>query len=324
MSAPQLFLGLPKEAASMLPGFRRQRLERLLGDTDVDSQFQLASDLLRRCASKGAVWFTFGDAELSLGSRSKRAWYCVLVRLAQSEEEQVRRYALFDGVSVEASRGSEQAKRKYKKRLHEMRRMWCQMLEEVGCSVAPNKIAILLEGAEVWVTPATDVPSGLSTPEQKETGKGLACRNGARLKEVLSGTRVLLVDDDEPFLGHISSHLEYSGCEVFEATNAEDAWRLVLEKEGRLDVALVDLFLRPTPTGPPQRYCGIPLIERISKHWPSISLIGLSSWVPGGQAKLDAPAMTTFVQKQDFAPGNDPELLIELLRDVLGGNDGGR
>jgi CheY-like chemotaxis protein/two-component sensor histidine kinase len=87
-----------------------------------------------------------------------------------------------------------------------------------------------------------------------------------------SGTRVLLVDDDEAFRATVGDMLRQLGCEVLAAASPEDALALLRNGASLPDLMLSDVRLASGADGRA-------LARRVQEEWPYLP-IGLMSGVP--------------------------------------------
>lgn len=79
---------------------------------------------------------------------------------------------------------------------------------------------------------------------------------------------ILLVDDDPAFLTQVRKMLSEAGYEVLEAPDGEGAARVLEERRGQIDLAIVDLLLPGVN--------GFELIGAISRRPNSVKVIATS------------------------------------------------
>jgi DNA-binding response OmpR family regulator len=114
-------------------------------------------------------------------------------------------------------------------------------------------------------------------------------------------TRVLLVEDSHGLRQTLADILRTTGIWVDTASDASDAFRMLLRH--RYDVAIVDLVLLPGPSG-------IEVIRQLKASSPTTRIFACTAYTRG---ELLADVQALGVDKIIFKPV-DPGLLIKLVQ----------
>ena len=119
------------------------------------------------------------------------------------------------------------------------------------------------------------------------------------IREAAKPGRILLADDEEMVRKAIRFLLAFSGYQVVEAEDGEDAVRKYIEASPPIDLVLLDLDM--------PRLNGLEALARIRVHNPAVRAIILS-----GGLHSDHLEQTSFLQKPF-----DNQQLIGLVRESL-------
>jgi signal transduction histidine kinase/ActR/RegA family two-component response regulator len=119
------------------------------------------------------------------------------------------------------------------------------------------------------------------------------------------GETVLLVEDEPQVRALLHGMLEEQGYRVLVAADGRDAWRLVEQHAGRIDVVVTDVVM-PGSSGPE-------LVERLAERHPETRAVFVSGYADDTLGKhFQVGADLAFVQKP-----LTPEAIQEAMRRVL-------
>jgi DNA-binding NtrC family response regulator len=137
----------------------------------------------------------------------------------------------------------------------------------------------------------------------------------------VSGTTVLVVDDDTAVLGLCKAILESEGFAVLQARGSCEALKLCAEHKGRIDLIVSDLLL-PVPdfqvatsTSPYPRVRGHELIQLALEMKKEIRAVATSGWSQEVLAVNGIRAANLPFLSKPFGPKD----LIDKVREVLAG-----
>ncbi|MGS5087014.1 response regulator [Hydrogenophaga sp. A37] len=116
----------------------------------------------------------------------------------------------------------------------------------------------------------------------------------------ITGTRVLLVEDNDELRGVTSSLLASFGCEVVPSASAQEALR-ILQNNSDIDAMLTDVLM-PGPMD------GVSLARQVRQQFPGVSIVLISGHRGDADGRDDFP----FVQKPC-----EPEALVAVLADAM-------
>jgi two-component system cell cycle sensor histidine kinase/response regulator CckA len=117
------------------------------------------------------------------------------------------------------------------------------------------------------------------------------------------GRTVLLVDDEESVRLYITTVLRREGFQVLEAADGVDAFALLREIRGAVDVLVTDIRM--------PRMSGTELVEAIKVDFPGIPVV----YISGDHSRQDVPnghRRVAFLQKP-FAP----QAIVDAIRGVV-------
>ena len=101
---------------------------------------------------------------------------------------------------------------------------------------------------------------------------------------------ILLVDDNDPFRGVISTFLQASGYKVLEARSASEASMIAAHQENPIDLLLTDVMLPGAS--------GRELAERIRETRPDLKVLYVSGYTDDDAVRAGAiPPGSKFLQK---------------------------
>ncbi len=161
-------------------------------------------------------------------------------------------------------------------------------------------------GGYIWVysEPGQGSTFKVYLPRVTEAAESEAAA-GTRSKPALASETVLLVEDEEGVRTVVRGFLEVRGYRVLEAADGPAAIRLASHQNGPIHLLLTDMVM-PSMNGPE-------LAERILEKHPSVKVLYMSGYTPGGARhnhNLDLQA--AFLEKPFSG-----EALGKKLREVL-------
>ncbi len=121
------------------------------------------------------------------------------------------------------------------------------------------------------------------------------------------GKEQILLVEDEPIVRRVASRLlRQLGYSVQEATNGEEALRMVQDNsEAEFDLLLTDMIM--------PRMGGRELAELIKKRWPDVKILFTSGYTDETVMQLDTPGQGIAFLQKPFSPAN----LAHKVREVL-------
>ena len=114
--------------------------------------------------------------------------------------------------------------------------------------------------------------------------------------------KVLLVDDEWPVRAFIANALQREGFEVLEAVDGLDAFGVLQQVDGAVDVLVTDVRM--------PRMTGIELVEKVKTAFPGIPVVYISGECLHDQ--LHNPSARVVFLKKPFGP----HALVQAVRSV--------
>ena len=118
-------------------------------------------------------------------------------------------------------------------------------------------------------------------------------------------TTVLVVEDDPRLLGLIERMLVSGGFEPFTADSAADGLAMVREREGRFDLAILDMVM--------PGMSGLDLATELVRDYPQLKILYISGFV----GSLAADAITRRTPERVLLKPFSEQALLERVRMLL-------
>ena len=140
--------------------------------------------------------------------------------------------------------------------------------------------------------------------------------------EILKNKNVLIVDDDRSTLEYLKLNLENTGCNVFIASNVQDAEKLIDINEIPFDISILDMYIPETPAMVLDRIMrGEELAYKIRKRNPITKIIGISINLEREPFTPISDLFSGFIYKQDIPFDKPPIILLETIEGILSTNN---
>lgn len=133
----------------------------------------------------------------------------------------------------------------------------------------------------------------------------------------LSGKRVLVVEDDDWFAGHLVRALESVGARV-RAVGSLESVKALTTSGYMADVAVIDLMVRRSRTGKSLPLVGFEVATFLRSASPFMPLLAVSTAVGEKDFALAARYFSSFVNKADIGFGHEDHFLERLTSVILG------
>lgn len=133
----------------------------------------------------------------------------------------------------------------------------------------------------------------------------------------LSGKRVLVVEDDDWFAGHLVRALESVGARVRAAGSLEGVASLT-NSGYEADAAVVDIMLRRSKTGKSQPLVGTEVAMHLRTAKPGMPLLGMSTALGEKDIPKVSQYFSLFINKAEIGFGHEDVFLERLTSMILG------
>lgn len=130
-----------------------------------------------------------------------------------------------------------------------------------------------------------DLSSGVSAPKVPERTSG----NRAEPDSGVTGSTILLVDDEESVRAIVTKILGRQGHTMLEAEHGANALRIAAAHEGKIDLLITDMYM-PGLRGPE-------ILEKLRLTRPGIAVLFMSGYGDADVARSGVEPASSFLRK---------------------------